>query len=236
MPLLQTVHPVGRVSGRLKQNDTTYTWNRGQGVLRAQANPANPDTADQQAIRSIFSIVTKNWKLLTQVQRDAWTAWASAHTVTNRLGTVVSRNGMSAYVELATMHYVRTSALLSAAPTVAQPSAPSGITIPAAQAEGNTIEIQVAHGYTTLTGLYLVTRATSGTLYESQHPKLGDYRLVEGVVTTSIDALGTTGASYTYSPSKYAYSDNQYVGVECTIMNAEGWQSTPFRVFEQYTV
>lgn len=236
MPLITYDAPVNRISGRSSNQPSTYTFNNGQPVIRSQPNVSNPDTVNQQTIRAIFSTVTKNWKALTQNQRDAWSTWATSHTVTNRLGRTVSRNGLSAYTELATMNYLRTGSLLSSAPALAQPSPATAIDIPASQNASNTLFFTVDHGYTTLTGLYLVSRATPAVQYQSQTPKLGDYRLIQGVDDSSIIALAASGGTYTFTDTEYEYHDGIYVGVECSIMNAEGWQSSPFRVFGYYAV
>ncbi len=237
MPLITYDSPVARISGRLGTAPNTFTFNNKQAVIRAQPVVNNPDTPDQQAIRAIFSSVTKRWKLITQTQRDAWTLWAKNHDVVNRLGTTVDRNGISAFVALNTAHYIDTGVILDPAPTLAQPSAPVSLELGiATQTGGDTLIYTITHTYTTLTGLYLVTRATASIPFESQTPSLSEYRYVKGVNTNSIIALPASNTAVDFTATKYMYTDQEFVGVEATIMNAQGWQSQPTRVFGQYSV
>lgn len=229
MPLMQTAFPVSRISGRSKNAPTVSSFNGGQQILRAYTPPAQPDTTGQTTIRAIFSLVTKNWKLLTVDQRDGWEEFAKENPVKNRLGTEVKRNGLSAYVELASLHYIDTGALLAAPPVLTRPAPPTAITSVAT--DGGEVSVTVNHGYSTLTGLKLVVRQTPTTIYESQKPKPSDYRLIMGVDTASIVALAASGSSYSFDPTKYPPAEGDWQGYAVSIMNAEGWESEQFRRF-----
>lgn len=52
------------------------------GVVRSYATPANPQTADQQAVRAQFASNTGAWNGLTDSQRQAWDAAAATGTWT----------------------------------------------------------------------------------------------------------------------------------------------------------
>lgn len=227
MPLVIYSQPVERVSGRSEGQPVVYTYNRGQSVLRVFTNPSQPDTSDQIEIRAIFSALTKNWKELSSAQRNAWNTWAAEHPVRNRLGNRVSRTGLTAYVQLGTMYYIRTGSLPTAAPVLAQPASPTGITD--LLNDSNEPSFEVTHTYTTLTGLYLVARMTSAIPSAAITPRISAYRMISGVSNVSIQALAASGTAYVWSDPKYVPTVGARFGIEVSIMNAEGWESNPYR-------
>jgi hypothetical protein len=224
---MQLAYPVTRLSGRSINSPVVNSSNQGQPVLRTFTAPSQPNTADQQSIRSIFSLVTKQWKLLTEAQRTDWNAWAELNPVTNRLGRKVDRNGVSAYLQLASIHYIDTGVLLSAAPTLGRPAPATGLENLLVGTD--LITVEVAHGYTTLTGLKLMVRQTAQIPYESQHPAPSYYRLVKGVSTESIVPLAVSNASYLFEGPRFVPVDGGLMGIEVSIVNGQGYESQEFR-------
>lgn len=56
----------GKVAG------TVFTKNRAGAIARTKVTPVNPNTAVQQAVRSVLTFLSQNWRSLTAAQRTAW--------------------------------------------------------------------------------------------------------------------------------------------------------------------
>lgn len=238
MALMALQFPVDRISGRLKNNSNVNTFNRGQQVLRTFTNPSNPDTADQQAVRTAFSLLTKNWKVLDQSVRDAWTAFAVANPIKNRLGNVVGRTGLSAYVELGSIHYFRTGALLAVSPTLSQPGPISNIVFANSMPDDDQMDFTITHSLPSTTNIWYMIRATPTIISPAVTPGLSLYRLIKGVNSGSFFAAAASPDAVTVAPTKYIYEgydgSDAPVGIEVQTVNAQGWASTPFRKILTY--
>jgi len=214
-----------RISGRAEDSTSVYTYNGGQQLIRKFTQPTNPDTTEQQVVRSIFSALTKQWATLSSAQRDAWETWAAAHPVKNRLGNTVKRTGLTAFVQLGAIVQMRTGAAPSgAAPTLPVPSAPSGIEA----TEGTPDQYAVSHGYSTLTGLFLMMKMTDMLGTAAQNPRIPDYRMISGPDSGSFKALGISGVTYDFTGVRYTVSDQARFGIWAQIVNTEGAASEPF--------
>ena len=69
-------------------------------VSRALVIPTQPQTDAQLRIRSFLRSVASQWRGLTQAQRDAWTAEASAHRSKTRLGQSGTLTGFQLYSKI----------------------------------------------------------------------------------------------------------------------------------------
>ncbi len=69
-------------------------------VSRALVIPTQPETDAQLRIRSFLRSVASQWRGLTQAQRDAWTAEASAHQSRARLGQSGPLTGSQLYAKI----------------------------------------------------------------------------------------------------------------------------------------
>ena len=78
---------------------STYSHNKGGMYIRNRTIPTNPNSAFQQAVRSIMSSLTSRWgNILTPTQRAQWTAYAEAVPLTNRLGDPRTVSGLNMFV------------------------------------------------------------------------------------------------------------------------------------------
>lgn len=65
--------------GRGKLGGQVASKNRAGAYVRTKVTPSNPQTSYQGAVRSIFSILSKQWSsLLSEVVRNEWNAAASS--------------------------------------------------------------------------------------------------------------------------------------------------------------
>lgn len=77
----------------------TASRNKGGTYFRQRAMPINPNTAQQQAVKTAFSEIVSRWRdVLTAAQRDAWTAYAQSTPLINRIGEARIVPGLSMYV------------------------------------------------------------------------------------------------------------------------------------------
>jgi len=70
-------------SGTLAKALTFATW-RGIPYVRTRVIPANPNTADQQEVRGVFSTLSEMWKRMPQLARDPFVYAARGRPFTAR--------------------------------------------------------------------------------------------------------------------------------------------------------
>lgn len=98
MALLQYGSGVAKMSGRVAGQ--VYAHNKGGAYVRRFSVPTNPSSQRQQDQRTIFGNASAAWRNLTNIQMDAWKAWAQTHPVINRLGAAIILSGQGAYVQI----------------------------------------------------------------------------------------------------------------------------------------
>lgn len=97
----------------------TASHNRGGQYFRGRAIPSNPNTAQQQAVRSAMAVLSPRWgSLLTADQRAAWDAYAAATPITNALGSAINVGGLGMYIRGNVPRINAGDAIIDDAPTV----------------------------------------------------------------------------------------------------------------------
>lgn len=77
----------------------TFSRNRSGNYIRARTNPVNPNTPQQQIVRSAVADLSNLWiNTLTQADRDKWEDYAANVPVTNPLGATIFLTGINQYV------------------------------------------------------------------------------------------------------------------------------------------
>lgn len=95
----------------------TYSHNRFGAYRRSRSVPVNPNTDRQVAVRNAVRSLTIAWaNTLTQVQRDAWDAYAATVTWLNHLGQSVHLTGLNHFVRSNTPRVQNAIARIDAAP------------------------------------------------------------------------------------------------------------------------
>jgi hypothetical protein len=85
------------VSGSIK--GITFSKNRGGQYVKGRSSPTNPNTTQQQTIRTILSDLSNLWvNTLSQADRNKWADYAANVPVTNRLGDSINLSGINMYV------------------------------------------------------------------------------------------------------------------------------------------
>lgn len=88
---------VADLSGKVGAN--VFSHNAGGKYVRVLSIPTNPNTPQQQGVRSAFALLTTQWfNLLTVAQRGSWETYAKNVPVINRIGESVNLSGLSMFV------------------------------------------------------------------------------------------------------------------------------------------
>src|SRR3990172_1538376 len=74
-----------------------FSRNRFGSYIRNRSIPVNPGTIEQQAIRNALGLLSANWKVLTDVQRDNWTNYALNTPYTDWQGAPITLTGLQMY-------------------------------------------------------------------------------------------------------------------------------------------
>lgn len=85
---------------RGKLNGSVFSKNRSGNYLRNKVTPVNPQSTDQQAVRSLLSAVSQSWRQLTQAQRDAWINASANFPYTDIYGDSKILSGQAFYNKL----------------------------------------------------------------------------------------------------------------------------------------
>lgn len=95
----------------------TYSRNRGGMYTRARSVPTNPNSNQQQTVRSAMTALVANWQSLPAAQREAWTTYASNTPRTDRLGQALTLTGQQQYVAVNTPRLSAGLGVVNVAPT-----------------------------------------------------------------------------------------------------------------------
>lgn len=88
---------IGEASGSI--SGITASHNRGGQYFRRRATPTNPNSTQQQAVRSLISQLTSLWNNgLTAGDREAWDLYAEAVPLTDKLGDPRNVGGLGMYI------------------------------------------------------------------------------------------------------------------------------------------
>lgn len=112
MALVKFGGGVTQMSGSVGGN--TYARNRFGNYIRSRTKPVNPNSTQQGVIRTILSQIAATWQdVLTPAERLAWTTYAAAVAMKNRLGETVYMTGFNHFMRYNSV-YLRQSGLVEA--------------------------------------------------------------------------------------------------------------------------
>lgn len=76
-----------------------YSRNGGGMYVRSRANPTNPNTLQQQAVRDAMRVVVDAWRTaMNQSDRDTWNGYAFNTPTLNRLGEMTTKTGQQMFI------------------------------------------------------------------------------------------------------------------------------------------
>lgn len=97
MAIIRPIH--GSMRGRIGGN--VFSHNRGGDYVRLGTSPVNPNSARQQAARTILGDLAQAWEtVLTAANRATWNTYAQNHPVENSLGQEIFLTGLNWYVKI----------------------------------------------------------------------------------------------------------------------------------------
>lgn len=98
---------------------TVFSHNKGGQYVRNRSTPTNPNTPQQQLIRSLVGGLANLWtNTLTAAQRTAWDTYADNVTLLNSLGEAIHVTGLNMYTRSNTARLAGGLARIDAAPTI----------------------------------------------------------------------------------------------------------------------
>jgi len=88
----------GAISGSL--GNDVFSHNRHGAYVRRRVIPTKVTNTYTTNIRNILTICSRAWANLDKELQDAWSTWANAHPITDRLGQKQTLFGAGAYTQL----------------------------------------------------------------------------------------------------------------------------------------
>lgn len=104
------------------------TW-RGINTVKTNTSPTGQGTAKRLAAQARISAISKEWATLTDVQRAAWSQYATDHPVTDWTGSPKRLTGMNWFVKCNALLDMIGEAHVTAAPGVAAPDPMTGFNL-----------------------------------------------------------------------------------------------------------
>lgn len=214
-----------QVSGSI--GGITYAHNAGGLYARGRAIPVNPNTSQQQTVRSLFAATGNAWQtVLTAAQRESWDDYAANYAVTDALGDTINLSGVAMYTRNNVARQQGGLARVDDGPTIFT-GGPSDPTIAGAASEATqnlSITFNDALPWVDLDGagmLVYVSRPQSPTVNYFNGP----YRYAGTIEGDSVTA--PTSPATIASP--FTFVEAQVLHVRCQIVNDDGRIGPNFR-------
>ncbi len=119
MALVKWSAIISEIRGKL--NGTVFAKNRYSCYARNKVTPFNPQTPAQQNIRYNFAQLSKQWRELTQEERDAWNRAVDDFIITNIFGDKYKPSGMNLFIR------INMNLFLIKRPMITMPPVPSPV-------------------------------------------------------------------------------------------------------------
>jgi hypothetical protein len=139
---MKVLYTAMMADARGKLNGTVASKNRAGAYMRTKVTPVNRRTSFQTMIRAAFTAFTKAWSgTLTEAQRQAFTAFAHLHPITDIFGNKRLLDGKAMYISMNTALTNAGLALVTAPPTVTATGELGALTLVATIAAGGTLTL-----------------------------------------------------------------------------------------------
>lgn len=173
---------VTQISGSIGGN--TFAMNANGAYMRKRTRPANPNTPNQQAVRSTFGGVSSAWSGLNQEQRETWIEKANLFPYVDSLGQTQTYTGRQLFAKLNNSLAAVGEGLLQVCP---DPIQVDGIGFIDLLQEGTSETLTVKAENATLgdgvvpNGTIMIIEATRPMSSGTYRPKNQDFRQIEVV-------------------------------------------------------
>lgn len=111
---------ITNLSGSL--DGITASRNRGGSYLRERVLPVDPNTTNQQVLRTAFAEATQTWAEMSEAGRQAWNQYATRRTVPSRLGEQRHISGQAYFTRWWVFRYQTLNTVLSNSMTDTAPA------------------------------------------------------------------------------------------------------------------
>lgn len=205
----------------------TASRNRGGNYFRARAIPTNPNSQQQQTVRSNMADMVAYWTTtLTQAQRDAWATYAANVPVIDKLGAPIFLTGQNMFVRSNLGGISGGATVVEDAPTVFNLGGFTAPSIASASAGGADLDLNFentdewANEDDARMVVYISRQQNPGINYFK-----GPYR-VAGVILGDATTPPTSPATITLP---FAVAQGNRLFVKVNVVRADGRYSTPWR-------
>jgi hypothetical protein len=206
---------------------STFSHNRGGMYIRARATPTNPNSPQQQAVRTAVGTLVNHWtNTLSAAQRAAWDVYAENTPLIDRLGEARNVGGLGMYVRTNTPILQAGLTRIDDAPTTFNTGEFTEPSVGTISAGGGTLGIVFdnADAWANEDDAAMLVLISRG-----QNPGInyfkGPYRYAG-----KIDGDGATPPTSPASMTlPFAVAAGQKVFVQVRVVRADGRLSLPFR-------
>lgn len=204
------IRPIlGELRGRIA--GVVFSHNKGGDYVRKGTTPTNPNTARQQATRTILGDLASAWtNTLSAAQRDAWNTYAEGHSIKDAFGEDIYITGLAWFQRCNARLIDAGDAIMTSPPAGV---APGGITqLTVAFSGGDQVDVDITGALGADERLQLF-----GSLPVSQgsNPNFRQCRLF------GYSALGAGGSTINFT-TPYTFAIGNRVVCYAAIVNAEG--------------
>lgn len=207
----------------------TYSHNRGGMYVRARSTPTNPNTPQQQTLRSIMTQLSTRWTGgLTIAQRTGWETYAANVPLIDRLGEPRTVTGMNMYNRSNVPRLQAALARIDDAPTVFDLGSFTAPSVQAIDTVAGTADIAFA------TGDEWVNEDGAALLLYASRPQSQAINFYKGPFRFAAAVLGNSTTPPT-SPATinlpFPVTTGQRVFFRGNVTRADGRLSTPVVFF-----
>lgn len=228
---------------------TTYAHNAGGLYMRARSIPTNPNTLNQQRVRSVLGAMANRWhSVLTAVQRAAWAAYAAAVPLTDPLGSSINVSGQNMYIRFNVPNVSMGNSGLTVAHPIGTPvdDAPTTPDTGVGVATITSFEKEAA-GTVTIKGTYSAPQPYTGSLLLQVGNPIslgrsyykGPYRLAGRLTAVISDATFTMGPLDLTDTAEWIGGYSPAVGdrvpIRMSVITLDGRLSQAYKSIETIT-
>lgn len=218
---------IGEASGSLA--GITFSRNKGGQYIRQRANPTNPGTPQQSAIRSIVGNLSNLWvNTLTPAERDAWETYAANVLLPDAFGDPRQVSGLNMYIRSNTPRLQAGATRIDTAPGIfdlGEFTAPT-FAAPSEATQDIDVSFTAADAWPDVDDAHMIIFASP-----PQNPTInyykGPYRLagtIDGDSTTAPTSPATINLPF-------AFVAGQRIFLMANVTQGDGRYGSPFRNF-----
>lgn len=224
---LNISNPWRNYSGTYKTTDLIFYQLEGEVIARSKIAPADPNTPEQQKVRSTMAVCAANWQTLDSTVRDSWQAYANKYFCKDSYGRACRTQALPMYIRANSVRLILGLPMTIDPPVEGCPMRLRKVTQIAGLPD-NTIGIRVEHDYANRDGYQVIVRATAPLSSLAHGVPDTAYRYVCGVGPQSAQALPPDAGELVFAGVRSPVAAGQRYGVEARVVRiGDGMMSVP---------